>query len=402
MRATKPAILGGAPRFEQFVPILYPNTPPLDDGLLEELSDLFRSGMLTKGKHLSRLEALVGERLGVAHAIAVSSCTVGLLLVYDALGLSGEVIVPSFTFMATVHPLMWVGAQPEFVDVDPNTWCLDPNAVRATITDRTTGIVAVHNFGNPAAVSELEAIARSSGVPLVFDSAHAFGSLYRGSPIGGFGAAEVFSLTPTKPVVAGEGGIIATNDADLADHVRLAREYGNPGDYGSEIPGLNARMAEFNALVARRSLDSLEDNIARRLDLAKLYTKRLGVIPGITFQDVSSADRSTYKDLSVRIDEDSFGLSRDELAAALRAENIDTRKYHDPPVHTHKSYRHLYGRFRKSLPVTDHLAPRCLSLPIWSRMDPFIVEEIANAIERLHVNARHVREALSTDTSRSH
>jgi len=358
--------------------------------------------MLTKGKHLSRLEALVGERLGVAHAIAVSSCTVGLLLVYDALGLSGEVIVPSFTFMATVHPLMWVGAQPEFVDVDPNTWCLDPNAVRATITDRTTGIVAVHNFGNPAAVSELEAIARSSGVPLVFDSAHAFGSLYRGSPIGGFGAAEVFSLTPTKPVVAGEGGIIATNDADLADHVRLAREYGNPGDYGSEIPGLNARMAEFNALVARRSLDSLEDNIARRLDLATLYTKRLGVIPGITFQDVSSADRSTYKDLSVRIDEDSFGLSRDELAAALRAENIDTRKYHDPPVHTHKSYRHLYGRFRKSLPVTDHLAPRCLSLPIWSRMDPFIVEEIANAIERLHVNARHVREALSTDTSRSH
>lgn len=390
-------MLGGPPQFEQHVPILRPNTPPLDDCLLEELSDLFRSGMLTKGKHLCRFEARVAERLGVTHAIALSSCTMGLLLVYDALGLSGEVIVPSFTFMATVHPLVWVGTQPVFVDVDPNTWCLDPNAVRAAITDRTAGIVAVHNFGNPAAVSELEAIAHSNGVPLVFDSAHAFGSLYRGSPIGGFGVAEIFSLTPTKPVVAGEGGIVATNDEGLADHIRLAREYGNPGDYGSEIPGLNARMAEFNALVALRSLDSLEDNIARRLDLVRLYAERLGEMPGITFQAVCPADRSTYKDVSVRIDEDSFGLSRDELAAALKAENIDTRKYHDPPVHTHKPYRYLYPRFRNSLPVTDQLAPRCLSLPIWSRMEPGIVEGIANAIERLHVHARHVREALSTE-----
>lgn len=390
-------MLGGPPQFKQPVPILRPNTPPLDDCLLEEVSELFRSGMLTKGKHVCRFEARVAERLGVAHAIAVSSCTMGLLLVYDALGLSEEVIVPSFTFMATVHPLVWVGAQPVFVDIDPNSWCLDPNAVRAAMSDRTSGIVAVHNFGNPAAASELEAVAHSSGVPLVFDSAHAFGSLYRGCPIGGFGVAEVFSLTPTKPVVAGEGGIVATNDESLADHIQLAREYGNPGDYGSEIPGLNARMAEFNALVALRSLDSLEDNIARRLDLVKLYTQRLDELPGITFQAVCPTDRSTYKDVSVRIDEDSFGLSRDELAAALKTENIDTRQYHDPPVHTHKPYRHLYPQFRKSLHVTDGLAPRCLSLPIWSRMDPFTVTGIADAIERLHVHASHVREALSIE-----
>ncbi len=357
--------------------------------------------MLTKGKHLCRFEARVAEHLGVAHTVAVSSCTMGLLLVYDALGLSGEVIVPSFTFMATVHPLVWVGAQPVFVDIDPNTWCLDPNAVREAISDRTTGIVAVHNFGNPAAVSELELIARSSGVPLVFDSAHAFGSLYQGIPIGGFGVAEVFSLTPTKPVVAGEGGIVATNDENLADHIRLAREYGNPGDYGSEIPGLNARMAEFNALVALRSLNSLEDNIARRLDLVRLYAERLGEMPGITFQSVHPEDRSTYKDVSVRIDEGSFGLSRDELATALKAENIDSRKYHDPPVHTHKPYRYLFPRSRKSLPMTDQLAPRCLSLPIWSHMDRDTVTGIADAIERLHIHSTHVREALSTEPSQA-
>jgi dTDP-4-amino-4,6-dideoxygalactose transaminase len=387
----KPALLGNAPVFDQFVPLVRPTLPPYDDGLARQVAELFETGMLTKGKYLREFEARMAEYLGVRHAVAVSSCTLGLLLTYHGLDLKGEVIVPSFTFMATVHPLLWVGAEPVFVDIDPHTWNIDPDKVEAAITERTTAIVAVHNFGNPAPVAELEAIACRHGLKLVFDAAHGFGSLYRGKPVGGFGDAEVFSLSPTKLLVAGEGGIVATDNDDLAEHIRVGREYGNPGDYGSDFPGLNARMPEFNAILGLRSLELLEENTVRRNRVAAAFRERLGQIPGLAFQRIHPQDRSSYKDLSVLVDEVGFGLTRDELALALKAENVDTRKYHDPPVHTHKAYRHLYPRYREALPVTDDVARKSLSLPIWSHMDKATVEGICIAIERIHAYADEVR-----------
>ncbi len=249
--------------------------------------------------------------------MAVSSCTLGLLLTYHGLGLKGEVIVPSFTFMATVHPLLWVGTEPVFVDIDPYTWNIDPAKVEAAITERTTAIVAVHNFGNPAPVAELEAIARRHGLRLIFDAAHGFGALYRGRPVGGFGDAEVFSLSPTKLLVAGEGGIVATNNDDLAEHIRVGREYGNPGDYNSDFPGLNVRLPEFNALLGLHSLGMLEENAKRRNRVAAIFRERLSQIPGLTFQRIHPQDRSSYKDFSILVDEAKFGLTRDELALAL-------------------------------------------------------------------------------------
>jgi dTDP-4-amino-4,6-dideoxygalactose transaminase len=390
----KPAILGGNPVFHQFIPLVQPTLPPYDDRLACRVAELFQTGMLTKGKYLREFEERVADYLGVKHAVAVSSCTLGLLLTYHGLGLKGEVIIPSFTFMATAHPLLWVGAEPVFVDIDPYTWNIDPQRVEAAITERTTAIVAVHNFGNPAPVAELETIARRHGLKLIFDAAHGFGSLYRGRPVGGFGDAEVFSLSPTKLLVAGEGGIVATNNEDLAEHIRVGREYGNPGDYDSCFPGLNARLPEFNAILGLRSLEMLEENVLRRNRVAAAFRERLGHLPGLTFQQVHPEDRSSYKDFSLLVDEAAFGLTRDELALALRAENIDTRKYHDPPVHTHKAYRHLYERYRDNLPITDRIAPRSLSLPIWSHMDEATVEGICTAIERIHIYADEVKATL--------
>jgi dTDP-4-amino-4,6-dideoxygalactose transaminase len=390
----KPAILGGSPVFHQFIPLVQPTLPPYDDRLACYVAELFQTGMLTKGKYLREFEVRMADYLGVKHAVAVSSCTLGLLLTYHGLGLTGEVIVPSFTFMATVHPLLWVGAEPVFVDIDPYTWNIDPQRVEAAITERTTAIVAVHNFGNPAPVAELETIARRHGLKLIFDAAHGFGSLYRGRPVGGFGDAEVFSLSPTKLLVAGEGGIVATNNEDLAEHIRVGREYGNPGDYDSRFPGLNARLPEFNAILGLRGLEMLEENALRRNRVAAAFRERLGHLPGLTFQRVHPEDRSSYKDFSLLVDEAAFGLTRDELALALRAENIDTRKYHDPPAHAHKAYRHLYERYRDHLPVTDHIAPRSLSLPIWSHMDETTVNGICAAIERIHAYADEVKATL--------
>ena len=390
----KPAILGGTPIFNKFIPLVQPTLPPYDEVLAQQVAELFQTGMLTKGRYLREFEARVADYLGVKHAVAVSSCTLGLLLTYHGLGLKDKVIVPSFTFMATVHPLLWVGAEPVFVDIDPYTWNIDPQRVEAAITERTTAIVAVHNFGNPAPVAELEAIAHRYGLKLVFDAAHGFGSLYRGRPVGGFGDAEVFSLSPTKLLVAGEGGIVATNNDDLAEHIRVGREYGNPGDYDSRFPGLNARLPEFNAILGLRSLEMLEENTLRRNRVAAAFRERLGQIPGLTFQRVHPEDRSSYKDLSILVDETAFGLTRDELALALRAENIDTRKYYDPPVHAHKAYSHFSELYHDTLPVTESVAPRSISLPIWSHMDETTVDGICTAIERIHAYADEVKATL--------
>jgi dTDP-4-amino-4,6-dideoxygalactose transaminase len=390
-----PALLGNAPVFAQFLPLVRPTLPVYGEEMAGQVAELFKTGMLTKGKYLMEFEARMAEHLGVQHAVAVSSCTLGLVLAYHGLGLRGEVIVPSFTFMATVHPLVWAGAEPVFVDIDPHSWNLDPAKVEAAITERTTGIIAVHNFGNPAPVAALQDIARRHRLALVFDAAHGAGSLYRGKPVGSFGDVEVFSLSPTKLLVAGEGGIVATNNATLAQHIRVGREYGNPGDYGSDFPGLNARLPEFNALLGLGSLRILEENTRHRNRVADIFRTHLGRLPGLSFQAIHPEDWSSYKDFSLVVDEAEFGLSRDQLALALKAENIDTRKYHDPPVHTHQAYRHLVARYQPLLPVTMEVARRSLSLPIWSHMEDNVAMDVCRGIARAHVHARGVRETLA-------
>lgn len=390
---SRPAILGNTPLFSEKLPIIQPTLPDYAT-IAPEVEEIFTTGMLTKGKYLRQFEERLADYLGVKHAVCVSSCTLGLALTYQGLGLSDEVIVPSFTFMATVHPLVWLNVTPVFVDIDPYTWNIDPTTVEEAITPRTTGIVAVHNFGNPADVEALEEIARRHNVKLVFDAAHGFGTLYQGKPVGSFGDAEVFSATPTKLLVTGEGGVVATNDDALADHIRTGREYGNDGHYGSNFAGLNARMPEFNAILGIRSLEMLEENAERRNRVVRLFRERLERLPGLTFQTIRPGNRCSYKDLSVLVDEDAFGLTRDQLAQALQAENVDTRKYHDPPVHTHQTYRHLWERYDGRLPVTNWMAPRSLSLPVYSHMDEATVDGICTAIERIHAYAEQVRAVL--------
>ncbi|RME41014.1 MAG: DegT/DnrJ/EryC1/StrS family aminotransferase [Caldilineae bacterium] len=385
-----PAVLGGRPAFANSLPFMRPTLPNWHtvSGAVQELFD---TGMLTKGRHVRQFEEKVACYLGVRHAVAVSSCTAGLMLVYRALGLKGEVLVPSFTFMATVHPLLWLGVTPVFVDIDPHTWNVDPARLEEAITPRTTAIVAVHVFGNPANIEALEAIAARHNLLLLFDAAHGFGALHNGSPVGRYGAAEVFSTSPTKLLVTGEGGIVATNRDDLARRVRIGREYGNPGDYNSLFPGMNARMQEFSALLGLYSLDMLEHNAFQRNHLAEAYRTCLSAVPGITFQTVEPVNRSSYKDFSICIDPAAFGMTRDALRKALEAEGIHTRTYYVPPVHRHTACRALRAQQRPHLPVTEELAGRVLSLPIYSHMPVEVVTRVCDAIRRIHTYARHIR-----------
>jgi len=352
--------------------------------LAEDVRGILGSGMVTKGQHLRAFEAAVAEHLGVKHAVAVSSCTTGLMLAYQGLGLAGDVVVPSFTFMATVSAMVWAGLRPVFADVDASTTNLDPAAAEAAITPNTSAIVAVHNFGNPADIAGLQEVADRHGLKLIFDAAHGFGARYQGVPVGAQGDAHVYSLSPTKLLIAGEGGIVATNDDQLAERVRLGREYGNSGNYDSAFAGINARMPEFNALLGLRSLAMLEDAARRRNEVVELFHEQLGQLPGIGFQKVRQGDRSSYKDFSISVDPDEFGLTRDELALALADHNIDTRKYYEPPVHRQSAYR-TYDDGR-ALPNTEWLSTHSLSLPIWSNMSDQVALGICSAVREIYEN----------------
>jgi dTDP-4-amino-4,6-dideoxygalactose transaminase len=378
-----PAILGGSPAFPEGLALVRPMVGD-PDALAEELRGILTGGVLTNGPRVRELERRAAEYLGVRHCVAVASCTSGLMLVLRAADLSGDVVVPSFTFAATVHAVAWNGLRPVFADVDPSTLTLSPEAVRRAVGVRTSAILATHTFGTPCDVEGLTAAAREAGIRLFFDAAHAFGSSRAGVPVGGFGDAEVFSLSPTKVLVAGEGGIVATNDDVLDERCRIGRDYGNPGDYDCLFVGLNARMSELHAALALASLDGLDERVRRRNQLAGLYRETLGPIPGIGFPSVDEAGLSTYKDLTILVEPEDFGMDANTLSGALAEEGVETRRYYAPPVHAMRAYRHLKGT-NGHLPVTDWAAARVVTLPLWSDMTEDQVMRVAAAVARIRV-----------------
>jgi dTDP-4-amino-4,6-dideoxygalactose transaminase len=392
-------VLGNKPFFSNKVNIVRPVLPSFAD-LAGDAEELLSTGMVTKGRHLLNFEEAVAEHLGVRNAVAVSSCTTGLMLTYRCLELTGEAVVPSFTFMATASALVWAGLKPVFADVNFHTTNIDFASAEAAITPDTCAIVAVHNFGNPADLDALQSLADRKGLKLICDAAHGFGALHNGKPLGAQGDAHVFSLSPTKLVIAGEGGIVATNDDELAGRLRMGREYGNSGNYDSAFPGINARLPEFNALMGLHSLRKLEAAASRRNEIASLYQQALAAVPGIGFQQVGQGNRNSYKDFSITVEAEAFGLSRDDLAIALEAENVDTRKYYDPPVHRQTAYAQ-FASPGEVLDNTDQLAARSLSLPMWSEMSDEIALEICRAIGRIHEFAGDVSSALSQSPAAS-
>lgn len=382
----RPAILGGRPSFPAGLAFVRPDTPPLER-VMARLAPSYERGILTKGPLMHSLEEQVATRLGVAHAVAVSSCTSGLMLVLQALGLGGPVVLPSFTFSASAHAVAWNGVKPSFAECNPRSFQLDPDDASQRLAG-AAAVLATHVFGAPCAAEQLAKIADHAGIPLVFDAAHAFGATRNGRPVGSFGAAEVFSLSPTKVLVAGEGGIVTTGDDALAEAVRMGRDYGNPGDYDSRFPGLNARLSEFHAAMALESLADLDEHLAERRRLAQRYRAGIAEVPGIRVQEVDHGDESTYKDFTVILDEERYGLSCQALVAALRAEGIDTRRYFSPPVHLHQAYA---SDGQDSLPVTSDVARRVLSLPIYRSLGDEAVDRVVGVLAALHTRADELR-----------
>jgi dTDP-4-amino-4,6-dideoxygalactose transaminase len=360
-----------------------PTLPPLED-VLSLYRRAYDGGVITNASLVQHFEEKVQAACQVNHCVAVSSCTSGLALVLRAFDLTKrEVIFPSFTFFATGHAVLWNGLTPVFADCDPLTWTVDPQSIENSITEQTSAIIAVHLYGNPCNITALEQIASKYNLKLIFDSAHAFGSSFRGKPIGGFGDAEVFSLSPTKLLVAGEGGLVTTSDPHLAHRIRAARNYGDLGAYNPEILGLNARMSEFNAALGLAGLDLVKAKVKKHNEIAKLYDEHLADVPGLDFQVVDATDVSTFKDYSVSVDPNAFGMTRDELAEALLTENITTKKYFSPPLHRQDLYVPYFERRPNDLRNTNHIADTVLSLPIYESLSNETVYAITSAIKRL-------------------
>jgi len=390
--ARLPAVLGGAPLFASPLNIVAPVVPRIEE-VGPRIAEILANGQLTNdSRYVREFEAALESRLGVA-AVTTANGTWSLVLAMKALGIEGEVVVPSYTYCASAHAIRWAGATPVFADVLPDTFTLNPDAVRAAITPRTTAILAVHIYGHPCEIDELTALAGEQGLALLFDSAHAFGATYRGRAIGTFGRAESFSFHATKTLPVGEGGCVATGDRELAARLRLWRKFGDAGDEDSQFAGTNAKMQEFNAILGVAGLPSVDDTIARRRGYAAALRERLSLVPGLGFQDERSYVRSSTQNFVTLVDERLFGLSRDEVYRGLAAENIRCRRYFHPPVHRHKAYA---GLPHGDLPVTSRVADAVLSLPFHSLMTSNQIENIGDAFAMLHTHAPRVRRALQS------
>ncbi len=386
----KPAILGGAPIFKDPIPIMRPTLPAYDE-LESDLRTVLSSGMLSNvNRYVAQFEREAEAYLGVKHAIAVSSCTSGLILAMKAMGLTGGVVLPSFTFSATGHALVWNGLEPVFADCDRATHQLDPERAAESITEDTSAILGAHMFGSPCDVEALTALARSRGLAMVFDAAHAFGAKIGGRPVGSFGDVEVFSLSPTKVLVSAEGGMVATGDDELARKVRIGRDYGNPGNYNCEFAGLNARMSELHAVLGLHSLRHLDENVAARNRLVARYKKNLSGVEGIAYQEHLPGTLSTFKDFSLIVDESRMGVGRDEFAKALAADGIGSRPYFDPPLHRQDAYAQYRAQAEARLPETRYVAEHALSIPLFSHMSEQDVDAVSEAIGRIAAHGEAV------------
>jgi dTDP-4-amino-4,6-dideoxygalactose transaminase len=356
------AINGAAPAFAEPLHVGRPNIGNRE-AFLAQVNRILDSQWLTNnGPMVREFEQRIANHLGVKHCVAMCNGTIALEIAIRALGLNGEVIVPSWTFIATAHALSWQDITPVFADIDPETHNLDPAAVRRMITPRTSGIIGVHLWGRAAPVDELQAIADEYGLTLMFDAAHAFGSTYKGQSIGRFGACEVLSFHATKAFNTMEGGAVVTNDDTLAEAMRLMRNFGFHGYDNVIHPGTNGKMVEVCAAMGLTNLDMLDEVFASNWRNHAAYKTALADVPGIRVLDYGTNERNSHHYVVVEVDE-RCAATRDQIVVALHAENILARKYFWPGCHKMKPYRDLYPHAGLMLRNTETLAAKIIVLP---------------------------------------
>ncbi|MCP5479031.1 MAG: aminotransferase class I/II-fold pyridoxal phosphate-dependent enzyme [Rhodanobacteraceae bacterium] len=376
------AINGAPPAFDQPLHVGRPNIGDQERFLTLAKGMLERRWLTNNGPLVQEFESRIAAHLGVKHCVAMCNGTIALEIAIRALGLEGEVIVPSWTFIATAHALYWQGITPVFADIDPATHNLDPDAVRAMITPRTTGIIGVHLWGRPAPVEALQAIADEHGLQLMFDAAHAFGCSKGGQKIGSFGRCEVLSFHATKVFNAFEGGAVVTNDDDLAEAMRLMRNFGFAGYDDVIHPGTNGKMPEINAAMGLVNLEALPDFIGVNRGRYAAYWDVLADIEGVAIIEYYDQDSPNYQYVVVELSKD-YPVGRERVVASLHAENILARKYFWPGCHGMRPYRDLYPHARLLLPNTKSLGESIVVLPTGNAASDAVIATVGDVFNML-------------------
>ncbi|MFL5493745.1 MAG: aminotransferase class I/II-fold pyridoxal phosphate-dependent enzyme [Gemmatimonadales bacterium] len=389
------AIFGGAPAFPEVLHVGRPNIG--DRGrLLARINDLLdRRWLSNNGPYLEEFEQRLVELTGVPHCVAMCNGTVALEIAIRAAGLAQEVIVPSFTFVATAHALQWQGITPVFCDVDPHTHLLDPCRIEELITPRTTGIIGVHLWGRPCRIDELTDIARRHGLRLLFDAAHAFGCSHQGRMIGGFGDAEVFSFHATKFLNSFEGGAVATADGELANRMRMMRNFGFVDYDEVRYVGTNGKMAEVAAAMGLTSLESMAEFTAVNRRNYHCYRACLEEVPGLSLVTYDEGERCNFQYVVLEVEPGVRRLGRDLLQRILLAENVFARRYFYPGCHRMEPYRSYFPSARLLLPQTERLVNRVLSLPTGTAIGPEQIETICDVVRLALSQAPEITERMA-------
>ena len=355
----------------------------LDETDYHAVMEVLRGGRLALGPNIQAFEEAVASYVGVDHAVAVSSGTAALHLIIKALGLGpgDEVLVPSFTFAASVNAILYESATPVFTEMEPVTFNVDIEDLERRITSRTRAILAVDVFGHPADWDGLERVASRHGLLLVDDCCEALGASYRGRRLGALGAAGAFAFYPNKQITTGEGGMVVTGDARIA---RLCRSLANQGreDMGAWLHhgllGHNYRMDEMSASLGLSQMARLDQFLEKRERVAALYTERLTRLPEVTPPRVLPHVRMSRFVYVVTLEE---GCDRDRTIAAMEAEGVPARGYF-APIHTQPYIRQRFGNLEGSLPITERMARRTLALPFHNNLEEGAIEHVVAVLGR--------------------
>ncbi len=336
---------------------------------LRRVNDILdRRWMTNDGPLVRELEQRIAERMEVAHCIAMSNGTVALEIAIRAVGMHDEVIVPSYTFVATAHALHWQGITPVFADVDLDTHQIDVAAVERMITPRTTGIIGVHLWGRSAPVAALQELADRRGLSLIIDAAHAFDCAFDGRPVGSSGQAEVLSFHATKFFNTIEGGAVLTNDAELAQTMRLMRNFGFAGEDNVIHPGTNGKLNEVCAAMGLTNLESIDEITAVNRRNAEAYAAVVEPIPGLRLLPFDLEARNNFQYVVIEVE--SGSQERDRIVQHLRDNNVLARKYFWPGVHRMQPYRDLFPHAGLLLPNTEQVAGRVIVMPTGTAVSP--------------------------------
>ena len=391
------AVLGAKPRFGELLPVgqfYWPQWEGYEKAARGIFSRRYYTAQRFAGPLVVQFQQRLQEFLGVKHAIAVRNATNGLMIATYTLGPPGKVIVPSWTFIATIQALLWSNCQPVFCDIDPESQQMSLGSVRRLLDGgEIKGILGVHLWGNALPVYELEMLAEEYGVALYYDAAHAFGCRVNERAIGTFGRAETFSFHATNILSTAEGGCITTNDDALASKLRAMR-----GDHvsgtGVAMQSATARMSEIQAAIGLMMLDDFDRNRRNNEEQHHSYEKRLSAVPGIRILKHSGVTNSNFQNFVGVVDHSEFGLTRDELLAVLRAENVAAERHFHPSSHAVSPFADV-ARDPSQLDHTESAARSTFQLPIGARVMASAIEQICDIVREAHVHSESIKSLLA-------